>query len=137
MNKPYCLTFFVLTFLFASCISTQRQNNCTSFKEGKFKINSRVDNATYIIARHDSIQTETNIKTKQVTVAKITWTNQCEYELLYQPQATDSVNAINKFFESTPAKIKIIKTTEDYCVFEVHADGVNVKLVDTLWRLKN
>ena len=137
MNKPYCLTFLTLTFLFTSCISTQRQNSCSSFKEGKFKLNSHVDNATYIIARHDSVQTETNIKTKQVTVAKITWTSDCEYELLHIIQPTDSINTINKFFESTPAKVKILKATKSYYVFEAYADGVNAKLVDTLWHLKD
>lgn len=137
METAFCFKFLVVTFLLMSCASTQRQNNCDNFKEGKFKLNSHFDNSYYIINRQNSTQTETNSRTGQVTTASITWTNPCEYELLYQAQTKNSADTINSFLQTRPLKTKIIKVANDYCIFEAHVDSVNLKYVDTLWRLAN
>ena len=132
-----CFKFWGLTLFLMSCASTQRQNNCNSFKEGKFKLNSRFDNSFTTIERHNSIQTETNSKTGQVVIAMINWTSSCEYELQYQAQTKNSADTINSFLQTRPLKTKIIKATKDYCIFEARVDSINLKYVDTLWRLKN
>ena len=70
--------------------------------------------------------------------AKIIWTNSCEYELqLYQTQTRNSNDTINSSLQTRLLKTKIIKASKDYCIFEAHVDNVNLKYIDTLWRLKN
>jgi hypothetical protein len=135
--KIFFFKFCSVTLFLMSCASTQRQNSCNSFKEGKFKLNSRFDNSFTTIERHNSTQTETNSKTGQVVTAMIKWTSSCEYELQYQGQTKNSADTINSFLQTRPLKTKIIKATKNYCIFEAHMDSVNLKYVDTLWRLKN
>ena len=137
MKKFHGLCFYLLSFLLSACASTQRQSNCNNFKQGRFKLASHFDNSYSIIERHDTMQTETNSKTGQVVTAKITWTNSCEYELQYQTQTRNSNDTINSFLQTRPLKTKIIKASKVYCIFEAHVDNVNLKYIDTLWRLKN
>lgn len=137
MPKTFIIKLFIATLFLMSCASTQRQNKCDYFKEGKFKLNSRFDNSYYIITRQDSTQTETNSKTGQATTAKITWTKPSEYVLQYKTQTRNTEDTIIPFLQTRPLKTKIIKTTKDYCIFETHLDSVNLTYVDTLWRLKN
>ena len=134
MQKFYCLISFIL-LLFTSCSSTQRPDNCGNFKQGKFRLTSRIDNSYTIIERRDSIQTETNLKTGHIVIAIVNWTNPCEYELQYQIQTKNSDDTIISFLQSKPLKTKIIKATKGYCIFEAQVDSIDHTYVDTLWRL--
>lgn len=131
------LTFYILLLLFTACSSTIKKSDCYNFKNGEFKLASHSDNSYFIIARHDSIQTETNNKTGQTVTAKILWINPCEYELKYQRQIRNKPDTITSFLQNKPLRVKITKATKEYCIFETYFESVNRKYVDTLWRLKN
>ena len=124
--------FLIATVLLTSCISATKPTNCENFKNGRFEIHSNFDNSISIIDRNDSIQTETDSKTGQVTKARINWTTECEYELFYFTPTSDTSDKIDSFLQSRPLKTIIIKNSEDYYIFKSSMEGIGVTLVDTM-----
>src|SRR4030095_7555527 len=93
---------------------------------------SKISDDYSLIDRSDSIQIETSGRTGETVRAKITWTSPCEYELLYQSQIKTASNTINKFLQSQPVKVKIIKSGDGFYIFESRTEGVNLVYTDTM-----
>lgn len=125
-------SFFFFTILL-SCSSTQKQTDYSKFRQGKFELHSKYDNSVTLIQRNDSIQTEYNKSTGHVVKAKIKWTSECEYELQYFQQTTNSTDTIVPFVQARPLKTKIIKATKEYCVFIASMADTDKTLTDTLF----
>ena len=121
--------FIALTIIFSSCSSSRRNVECQDFKTGRFALRSKLDNSISIIERNDSIQTERNTKTGDLVRAKISWTDECVYELTYFDESTDS---IEKDLKGRPLKTEILFKTNNYYVFRSSMEGINLTVVDTL-----
>lgn len=122
--------------LLASFALGHKQGDCREFRHGKFELRSKFDNSIYLINRNDSIQTETNKNTGHVVRAKIKWTGECEYELLYFEETKNTPDTINLFLQKRPLKTKIIIVTKDYYVFNATMSETEQKLTDTLFVVK-
>jgi hypothetical protein len=132
MRKIFLFLFLTATFLVTSCASSRKQADCEKFKTGRFELRSELDNSITTIERNDSIQTETSNKTGHITKARIKWIADCEYELTYFAQTTNSSDTIVPFVQSRPLKTTILQTGKDYYIFKSSMEGTNVTLVDTL-----
>ena len=132
MRKLLPLLFLAATLLLTSCASSRKQTDCEKFKTGRFELHSEINNSISLIERDDSIQTETNKTTGHVMKAKIKWTANCEYELTYFDQTTNSSDTIVPFVQSRPLKTTILQSGRDYYIFKSSMEGTNVTLIDTL-----
>jgi hypothetical protein len=136
MTLPEKILILIAATLLYSCVSTQKKIDCSVFKKGIFELHSKFDNSIYIIERNDSIQTETNTKTWHVVKARIKWTGECEYELNYFQQTTNTADTIIPFIQTGTLKTQIFKTTKNYYVFRSTMDGIDKTLTDTLRVIK-
>lgn len=132
MRRILPILSLAATLLLTSCASSRKHADCKKFKTGRFALHSEVDNSTSLVERNDSIQTETNKTTGHVVKARIKWTANCEYELSYFEQTTNSSDTIVPFVQSRPLKTTILQTGKDYYIFKSSMEGTNVTLVDTL-----
>jgi hypothetical protein len=129
LHKCQILTFTILLW---SCTSTQKQIDCSIFKKGRFELHSEFDNSISIIERSDSIQTETNSQTGHVVKARVKWTGNCDYELNYFQQTTNTTDTIIPFIQTGTLKTQIIKATKGYYVFRSTMTGTDKTFTDTL-----
>jgi len=129
------LRFTCLTALL-SCSSMQKHIDCSKFRKGKFELHSKYDNSVSLIQRNDSIQTEYNKTTGHIAKAKIKWKSECEYELQYFQQTTNSTDTIIPFLQTRPLITKIIKATKQYYVFTASMADTDKTLTDTLFIVK-
>lgn len=132
MRKTIPFLFLIAIAFAVSCASTNKQTDCKRFKTGRFELHSKVDNSISLIERNDSIQTETDSKSGSVVKARIKWTANCEYELTYFSQTSNSSDTIVPFVQSRPLKTIILQMGKDFYVFKASMEGTNVTLVDTL-----
>ena len=131
--KQFYPILSLLTVLFGNVFSSQAQKtDCSLFRRGTFTIKSPVDESYTIIVRTDSTQTETNTLSNQQMTARITWTSDCSYTLLYLSGITNKGDSIPVSVQAKPLRTKIFKTTKDYCLFESRMDGIDVKYSDTM-----
>ncbi len=102
--------------LMASCSPAK---SCKSFKTGKFTLIDNQKNLEYTIERNDSIQTETNVKTGQVTKFKIDWESDCKYSLtmIYGRQE------IMDYYKNRKLRIEIVEIYDDGYKFSTKLDG--------------
>ena len=132
MKPPYrILSLFAI--LIMDVFNAEAQNpDCALFRRGTFTIKSPVDESYTIIVRTDSTQTETNTLSNQQMVARVTWTSNCSYELLYLSGITNKGDSIPVSVQAKALRTTILKTTKDYCVFESSMDGIAMKYSDTM-----
>lgn len=125
--------FFVL-YLLISC-ADKEEKDCSRFKTGKFIYFIKFQNTKYLVERNDSFQTETNQITGSVNKYEIKWLDECSYELKFiskVPEDTAPNEMMNKT-RAIPLKTTILKSTEDYYVFEAKKEGIPMVLRDTMW----
>lgn len=132
MRKTIPFLLLITTSILISCASANKQTDCERFKTGRFELHSKVGNSISIIERNDTIQTETNTKSGSIVKARIKWTSNCEYELTYFAQTTNSTDTIVPFVQSRPLKTTILQTDKNYYIFKSSMGGSNMTLVDTL-----
>jgi len=131
--KPLYLILSLFIILILNVFVAEAQNaDCALFRRGTFTIKSPVDESYTIIVRTDSTQTETNSLSNQQMTARITWTSDCSYTLLYLSGITNKGDSIPVSMQSKPLRTKIFKTTKDYCLFESRMDGMDVRYSDTM-----
>ena len=70
-----------------------------------------------------------------MTRAEIRWLGDCEYELRYIPDPT-GLNKKDSFMAAGPLKITILKTSQNYCIFQSTMEGMNLVFTDTLQKLE-
>ena len=115
--------------------------DCTQYKFGKFYIYNKVNEQRIDIERKDSLQIERNAETGDITVMKVNWTLDCEYELLFNYTTPKEVSQskrsqlVTGISANIPMRIKILSGTENYYVFEASKPGLK-PLRDTVWLVK-
>ena len=127
------LAFLILTSL--SCGFIKKENNCDRFKTGSFLYHYRGDQGDFffLIERNDSMQTETNEKTGDVSRLRIKWTSDCSYELFFISSTYNLPDSIIRLKKLHPLKTTMTSTTNDYYLFESKKDDNSFVLKDTLW----
>lgn len=116
-------------------------NDCGQYKFGKFYIYNKVSRQRINIERKDSLQVETNAETGDITVMKVNWVGDCEYELLFNymtPKEVSKAKRSQTVVETSaniPLQIKILSGTDNYYVFEASKQGFK-PLRDTVWLVK-
>ena len=128
MKKITGLALLLLTF--ASCINEKKVLNCKKVHTGKFYLTSEFDNTVTIIERTDSIQVENSLQTGRVDSAKVTWLNDCEYQLQYYFRS--SSNNLDTLIGNKKATIKILATGKTYYIFSMKFEDIDLQFVDTL-----
>ncbi len=115
--------------------------DCTQYKFGKFYIYNKASRQRIDIVRKDSLQIETNVESGDITVMRVNWTGECEYELLFNyttpkevAKSTRSQTAV-EVAAHIPVQIRILTGTENYYVFEARKQGLK-PLRDTVWLIK-
>lgn len=113
---------FLTTFIFLwgfILTSSSQTNDCRSYRTGKFKLVDDKNNKEYLIIRNDSIQTETNLKTSEVSTFKIVWESNCKYILTI----IEARQEIMDFYKNKKLYIEIIETYDDGYKFSIKLDG--------------
>lgn len=131
------LTILPFALIFISCKSKKMAKGFTKFKTGNFmyyyKGEQGKNDITFLINRNDSIQTETNSKTGNVSTFTIKWTDTLKYELYFLSSTDNLPDSIIKQKKAYPLKTSILDIGGNYCVFESKKDDSEFKLLDTLW----
>lgn len=115
--------------------------DCTQYRVGKFYIYNKVSKQRINIERKDSLQIETNAETGDITVMKVSWTAECEYDLLFNYTTPKEVSkskrsqSVTESSANIPLRIKILSGTDNYYVFEASKQGLK-SLRDTVWLIK-
>ena len=123
-------------------IFTHSTYDCARYKFGKFYIYNKASKQRIDIERKDSLQIETNAETGDITVMKVSWTADCEYELLFNYTTPKEVSTskrsqpVQGISANIPMRIKILSGTENYYVFEASKPGLK-PLRDTVWLVKD
>lgn len=143
MRRTYFLTsvLSLLLFIIISCKDDPSKTNCAKFKTGEFFIKAKNNSPSYLIRRTDSLQYETDEKTKGVRIFDVKWTNPCEYELRLIHKPSDSATLNQSEFRNTiekiNTKIAIVKMAETYYIFKARKEGVSMVVTDTIWLRNN
>lgn len=115
--------------------------DCNQYKFGKFYIYNKVSKQRINIERKDSLQIETNVETGDITIMKVNWKTECEYELFFNYMTPKEVSkskrsqTVVETFTDIPLRIKILSGTDSYYVFEASKQGFK-SLKDTIWFVK-
>lgn len=92
---------------------------CKGFKTGKFTLTDKTIAGKYIIERNDSLQIEIDLNKGDTSKYKVTWVNDCEYQL----HILEGRDEIMDFYRGKTLTIKIIETYKDSYKFEGSLEG--------------
>ena len=135
------LTACPLLFIIAVMTYFGKPPDCTQYKFGKFYIYNKTSGERINIERKDSLQVETNAATGDITVMKVSWKNECEYELFFNYATPKEVSKAKRSVPvaetsaDIPFHIKILSGTDNYYLFEASKQGLK-RLRDTVWLVK-
>ncbi len=122
----------VLLLLGTSLDWTGSELNCQQFKTGKFTLTEREKAGTYIVERDLSFQTETDVARGVTIRFKVTWINDCTYQLNLVEGQDETMNS----YRGKTLTIRILETYPDGYKFEVRMEGSDYRLVEVLKRMK-
>ena len=125
---------FFLTFVIISC-SQNRKSNCENFKTGHFSIHSEITGTNFLIDRKDTLQIQTEKETGKISEWKIGWVNDCEYTISL---LRDNYGLVKSYeFKELPTfDYKIIKSTDNYYIFQATYAPTQLFLSDTIWKMR-
>ncbi len=137
-KKIICLFIIAGCFLWLSCSSPIKKNDCSKFKTGTFFFRFKSENklVRYSLSRNNTTQTEINEATGATSKYKIIWIDSCNYKLKFlRGSEVFSANELQlkKIMTITTA---ILQTTNDYYVFQSKSDKSDYVLQDTMWLKK-
>lgn len=135
LTQLYILAILATGPLFQTCSFFKRDKSCNQFKSGDFFYNFRGPQGdfTFSISRNDSIQTEINSRTGDISKLSVDWTGECNYELRLLESTADYPDSIMKIRKSMVFKNEIVGWTNDYYLFKSKQDNSDFILADTLW----
>jgi hypothetical protein len=130
--KKLTLTI-IASFSIFSCSNRNQENPCLRCQTGTFTLYDKFANDTISVERNDSIQIETNLKSRFITKSKIMWRSDCEFDLVFISSTDSFIDSIPDSIKKKPLETRIIKVERDWYVFESGMKGVKQKLIDTMW----
>jgi hypothetical protein len=113
---PKNIIYLLLFTLLNSCEKTIP--DCSNFKRGTFKYTA-AKFAEYVVTRNDSVQTERSSSTGIKMEARIRWTSNCEYEMIYKK--TNYLQYQTLIGHKVSVKITKVKNNTMY--YDAESDG--------------
>lgn len=123
---------FILSSIIIAAVGSQDVPDCRNFKTGVFLLSDTAQNLSYRIERNDSLQIETRIGSGDTSRYKVTWRNDCEYEL----RIVAGGEEIMEFYKDKVLEIRIIETFEDSYKFKGSVKGIDFDYYQTFIRFK-
>ncbi|MEI9934262.1 MAG: hypothetical protein WDM71_05295 [Ferruginibacter sp.] len=122
---------FLLLFLLKAFISFGQ--HCTDFKEGIFYAYQKNSSSQYSIERQGNTEKETDLKTQDSSLWKISWKSDCSYTLEYISGKITDDQA--KFLKKHKLAFLIQTVEKDYYIYSAYVDKISGVLLgyDTLW----
>jgi len=124
------ITIFTLIFLTTEQSVTPE---CDKFKTGIFLLEDTITNKLYRIERTDSLQIENTIGSNDTTKFRITWINECQYEL----RIVEGKVGIMDFYRDRILRLEIIETYENGYKFRASFNDLGIEYIQTVRRFKD
>ena len=105
--------------------------DCTSFRNGKFKLVDKEIEQEYLIERNESIQIEMDLKNNTISKFRVTWVTDCEYEL----DILEGRKEVMDFFTGKTLSIRIVETFDKGYKYEAQLKGTEMKVIHTVERV--
>ena len=122
----------VIAIIIWAVMPLSTDNKCSEHKTGTFSLKDEDLGTDHLIERTDSIQTETDLKTGATSRYKVTWVNDCEYQL----NIIDGGPEIMDFYRDKTLIIQITNTTRKGYTFQGFIKGTDLVVTQTLKRVK-
>jgi hypothetical protein len=135
MTHIYFIAILMTGFFLQACGNLKSDKDCSKFKTGEFiyRFRGQQGEFSFSIIRNDSVQTEINPNTGDISKLSINWTDPCNYELKLIENTSNYPDSIQKMRKSIILKNEIISTSDEYYIFKSKRDNSDVTLTDTLW----
>ena len=119
MNIKLSIYFFAwLIVVSAGC----KRLSCKDYKVGKFTLTDKnMPDGKYTIERNDSIQIENNLITGSRSAYRVTWINDCEYNL----KILEGSEQLMKFYTGKLLVVRIVEIYDDGYKFESRIEGID------------
>lgn len=117
-NRVFIIYFSTLLCIL-SCSNNQKED-CKIYRNGKFifQLSPQYGGNIFLIHRNDSIQIETDKETGFYSKLKITWINECTYEVLLLETTFPFNDSIQNIRKTIPMRSEIIVKEKEYYVFK-------------------
>jgi len=102
-------TILITIGIFISVTSCSQTKSCETYRTGKFVLLDSQKSLEYTIERKDSIQTETNLKTGQISKYKIDWESDCKFSLTI----IEGRQELLEFYKNKKLHIEIVEIYND------------------------
>jgi hypothetical protein len=126
-------SFLVMPLLTACDMSSSK--TCEQYRKGTFYYHFVDHDAVvqYTMIRNDSVQTETNMKTGNISKYKIHWINNCSYELHFLEGTEVLPRERLELKKGMVLRTTIISGTNSYYCFNSTSNLTDRVLNDTIW----
>jgi len=127
---------FCFAFNFPLVATAQNKSlNCSGIKNGIFHIYPQNVAGHIVDIREGEFVRETKENTGDTSLYRITWLNDCTYELKYVSGNEKFSDEISKFLKKHKLVYEITSVTEDYYVYKGYMDKTSTLPVntDTMW----
>ena len=125
------ISFILLGILIYFSCNLTKEKECGDFKTGEFYLHSEINGNNYIIKRKDSLQIETEKETGNITEWKISWLNDCEYNLIL---LKDNFGLLKSLPVIPSYNYTIVKGGLNYYIFKTKFDQSQPYIYDTINR---
>ena len=131
----FALVFLGICFLNFACQVHRRQYDipCSKFHSGTFYYQSYFDTAIYRIVRTDTLQVEILPGGHKMVQSRITWINDCEFELRYLSNNFNESGSYIDSLKATSLMVKIVDTRKEYYIFQARVQNLETSVTDTMW----
>ena len=111
-----------------------KPENCAQYRTGHFRY-QRFEPFRYAarIDRNDSIQTETDELTGDVSRLAVRWTSDCHYELQLISSTKQLPDSLERYHRARPLQTEIIQANSRYYLFTSFREKGGLALTDTMW----
>lgn len=129
---PAALTF---SLLLSACNAPSDQAKCSEFKTGHFLFRHNEPGFHYaaFIDRTDSVQTETDKLTGDVSTLSVKWVDDCHYELRLLRSTKPYADSVQQMRKSMPLRTEILGGTDHYYLFQSQRRESDPVMRDTMW----
>jgi hypothetical protein len=129
-------SFVVLFFFPLILLGQSKSADCGSVRKGIFYLYPQKSQTKFAIMRSDSTQEEVNLITTDTSYWKVSWQNDCMFNLKFIRKSHPISDGEKNFYNSHTTVFKILSVTKDYYTFKAGLDSIATTnpLTDTLWR---
>lgn len=132
------LHIFTFLLVMLSCGTGKDKMNCQDVRDGRFQI--KMPEGYWLdVERKGSVQEEYNPDSDTLTLFRVNWISDCEYELIKtQRRKKDAPPAdsssIRTILNDPPLSVAITAVSVSFYVFEARRTGMDFVYKDTMWK---